>query len=163
MAAADKAQNILDKLENCAEKHGVDIVDVECAGATKAPVVRVRIDWADESRDSISLDEVASETKWISEALDEFDPFSGAYTLEVSSPGLDRPLRREKDFERFAGSDVVLTTNAVEGRKKFTGKLEGLRDGKVALTADDGEHTFALSDIKRCCIKPNFAELLKTK
>lgn len=161
MAVADKAAEILSELEKVAESHGIDIVDVECVGATKAPTVRVRIDWLDESHEGISLDEVTQETKWISEALDELDPLSGSYTLEVSSPGLDRPLRRERDFERFAGEQVSLTTTATEGRKKFTGKLEGLREGNVVLSCDDGEHEFVLSDIKRCTIKPDFAALSK--
>lgn len=156
MAVADKAATILNTLEKAAGTHGVDIVDVECVGATKAPCVRVRIDWFDESKGGISLDDVAAQTKWISDCLDELDPFSGSYTLEVSSPGLDRPLRREHDFERFCGETVCVTTNATTGRKKFTGTLQGMRDGYVVVSTSEGEENFALADIKRCTIKPSF-------
>lgn len=160
MSTADSAANILSELENVAEAHGIDIVDVEVVGATKAPCVRVRIDWADEQKGAISLDDVASETKWISEALDALDPFTTSYTLEVSSPGLDRPLRRERDFERFAGQTVVITTTALEGRKKFTGTLEGIHDGHVVLAIEgEGTHTFALGEIKRAVIKPDYSAL----
>ena len=95
-------KGIIAALEAEAQEHGIDIVDVEVVGATKNPCVRVRIDHADEQAPTITLDEVTAETGWISDAIDELDPFPAAFTLEVSSPGLDRPLRRERDFVRFA-------------------------------------------------------------
>lgn len=158
MAQDDKAAAILEALEVAGAVHGVDILDVELVGATKAPTVRVRIDWLDEAKGTISLDDVAVQTKWVSEVIDVVDPFPGSFTLEVSSPGLDRPLRRERDFERFAGEQVALTTNAVEGRKRFSGKLVGMRDGAVVIDTDEGEQSFELSEIRRCAIKPTFAK-----
>ena len=86
----DRQSQILEALERAAGTHGV--------GATKAPTVRVRIDWLDESRDPITLDDVSAQTGWVSDAIDELDPFPGSFTLEVSSPGLARPLRRARDF-----------------------------------------------------------------
>ena len=65
-----------------------------------------------------------------------------------------RPLRKAHDFERFAGETVVLQTNAYEGRRKFTGTLEGIDGTTVSLTCDDGAFTFDLADIKSCAIKP---------
>lgn len=155
--AQDKAGDILAALEEASCAHGVSIVDVEVVGATKAPTVRVRIEWADDERNPISLDDVASQTRWISEKLDEVDPFPGSFTLEVSSPGLDRPLRRPEDFERYAGSEVALSTTAVEGRKRFSGKLCGLRDGSIVLETEEGEVTVALAELRRCTIKPDFS------
>ena len=76
---AEKA--VIDALEPLAATHGVDIVDVEVVGATKNPTVRVRIDHADETADTISLDEVSEQTGWISEAIDELDPFPGSFML----------------------------------------------------------------------------------
>ena len=155
--AQDKAADILAALEADAPAHGVDIVDVEVVGATKAPCVRVRIDWADEAREGISLDDVAAQTGWVSAAIDELDPFPGSFTLEVSSPGLDRPLRRPRDFERFAGQTVALTTTATEGRRRFSGELLGMRDGSVALATDEGEVLVPLDRLRRCTIKPDFS------
>ena len=156
--AEDKAAAILEVLEVAGAQHGIDVVDVEVVGATKAPTVRVRIDWAydpeNAERGTISLDDVAAQTEWVSEVLDAFDPFSGSYTLEVSSPGLDRPLRREADFERFAGETVVLTTTAVEGRRRYSGKLVGMRDSSVVIVDDEGEVETPLSEVRRCTIKP---------
>ena len=159
--AEDRAAGILAALEAAAGTHGVDVVDVEVVGATKAPTVRVRIDWADESRGTISLDDVAAQTGWVSDAIDELDPFPGSFTLEVSSPGLDRPLRRPRDFERFAGQTVSLATTATEGRRRFTGTLEGVREGSVVLATDEGEVAIALDQVRRCTIKPDFSAAAK--
>ncbi|WP_333790105.1 ribosome maturation factor RimP [Parolsenella catena] len=156
--AQDKAAAILEALEVAGAAHGVDVVDVEVVGATKAPTVRVRLDWSDEGKGTISLDDVAAQTEWVSDVIDVVDPFPGSFTLEVSSPGLDRPLRRERDFERFAGEQVALTTTAMEGRKRFSGKLVGMREGQVVLDTDEGEVSIALDEVRRCTIKPTFAK-----
>ncbi|MDD5800104.1 MAG: ribosome maturation factor RimP, partial [Coriobacteriales bacterium] len=114
------AQALLATLEEQAAQHDVDIVDVEVVGAKSSPVVRVRIDHADESAPGISLDEVTAQTQWISEALDAADPFPGAYTLEVSSPGIDRPLRTLEHFARFKGEEaVVKLVEPLDGRSSY--------------------------------------------
>ena len=150
-------KGIIAALEAKAQEHGIDIVDVEVVGATKNPCVRVRIDHADEQAPTITLDEVTAETGWISDAIDELDPFPAAFTLEVSSPGLDRPLRRERDFVRFAGSDVSLSTTATEGRRKFSGRLEGVEDGRVVLTCDAERFEVPLDEVKKCKVRPDFS------
>ncbi len=163
MAKAGTEEAVLEALERAAADHGVDIVAVEVVGATKNPCVRVYIDHADEEAETITLDEVAAETGWIGEVLDALDPMAGSYTLEVSSPGMARPLRRERDFARFAGADVQLTTTAVEGRRKFTGRLLGFEDGCVRLDCDGEQVSIDLADIKKCNIKPEFPSAGKKK
>ena len=150
-------KGIIAALEAKGAEHGIDIVDVEVVGATKNPCVRVRIDHADEQAPTITLDEVTAETGWISDAIDELDPFPAAFTLEVSSPGLDRPLRRERDFVRFAGTDVSLSTPATEGRRKFYGRLEGVEDGCVVLTCDAERVEVPLDEVKKCKVRPDFS------
>ncbi|WP_028264179.1 ribosome maturation factor RimP [Atopobium fossor] len=147
---------IIEVLEQAGEQNNIDIVDVEVVGATKNPTVRVRIDHLDIEAQSISLDEVAAHTGWIGDLIDQIDPFPDAFTLEVSSPGLSRPLRRAKDFERFAGNTVALSTNAHEGRRRFTGELVGMEHEKVVLLCDGERYEFALDEINRCTIKPDF-------
>ena len=93
MSVEGSVEHIISVLEERALGHDIDIVDVEVVGSTKAPVVRVRIDHADENGKTISLDEVAAETGWISDALDEIDVFPGSFTLEVSSPGMPPAAR----------------------------------------------------------------------
>ena len=151
-------QEIIEALEARADERGVDVVDVEVVGATKAPCVRVRIDHADESAPTITLDEVTEETEWISAALDELDPIPSSFTLEVSSPGMARPLRKERDFERFAGETVQLSLVPGEGRRRYTGTLLGIEDGTVALEVDGERVELPFDDIRKCTIKPDFSD-----
>ena len=150
-------QEIIDALEPPAAERGVDVVDVEVVGATKAPCVRVRIDHADESLPTITLDEVTEETEWISAALDELDPIPSSFTLEVSSPGMARPLRKQRDFERFAGETVQLSLAPGEGRRRYTGTLLGIEDDTVALEVDGERVELPFDDIRKCTIKPDFS------
>ena len=147
---------LLDLLEAEADAHGIDIVDVEVVRASKALTVRVRIDHAAEDAGPITLDEVSTQTAWISDLIDEADPIEGRYNLEVSSPGLARPLRKKRDFVRFAGENVSLTLNVTEGRRKYTGRLEGMEGNTVRITTDEGEFAFEFESIRACTIKPSF-------
>ena len=118
------------------------------------PVLDIRIDHADEDLPAITLDEIAAQSDWIGACIEAIDPFTGSYTLEVSSPGMARPLRKAHDFERFAGETVVLQTTGYEGRRKFTGTLEGIEGTAVTVTCDGEAFSFDLADIKSCTIKP---------
>ena len=149
-------KGIIAALEAKGAEHGIDIVDVEVVGATKNPCVRVRIDHADEQAPTITLDEVSAQTDWVSEAVEDADPFAGAYVLEVSSPGMDRPLRRRRDFERFAGEEVSLATTATEGRRRYTGTLEGLDGDDVVLTCDGREERIPFDEVRTCKIRPAY-------
>ncbi len=148
---------LLASLEAAAPEHEIDIVDVEVVGSAKAPTIRVRIDHLEGVEEPISLDEVSAHTQWISDLVDDADPIESSFTLEVSSPGLARPLRKFHDFERFAGETVRLTTTATEGRRKFTGTLLGVDDEQnIRLECDGETHSIAFSEIKNCKIKPSF-------
>ena len=149
-------QEIIEALEPRAAERGIDVVDVEVVGATKAPCVRVRIDHADESAPTITLDEVTEETEWISAALDELDPIPSSFTLEVSSPGMARPLRKQRDFERFAGETVQLSLTPGEGRRRYTGTLLGIEDGTISLEVDGERVELPYDDVRKCTIKPEF-------
>ena len=155
-AAGDLRLSLIAALEEKAADKGLDIVDVEVVGAKRALIIRVRIDHADPDTDPITLDEVSAETGWISDLLDECDPIEGSYTLEVSSPGMARPLRKRGDFARFAGERVRITTNATEGRRKFTGELLGITDDVVALDCDGERCEIDFETIKTAKICPTF-------
>ena len=86
MVKTKTEQAIIDALEAVAPQHDIDIVDVELVGATKAPCVRVRIEGAEGQ--SLSLNDVTANTKWVGDVIEELDPISSSYTLEVSSPGM---------------------------------------------------------------------------
>ena len=157
MPATGIEQEIIEALEPRAAERGIDVVDVEVVGASKAPCVRVRIDHADEDAPTISLGEVTAETEWISAALDELDPIPSSFTLEVSSPGLARPLRKPRDFERFAGQTVAVSLAPGEGRRRYTGVLLGLENAVVALEVDGERVELPFDQIRKCTIKPDFS------
>jgi ribosome maturation factor RimP len=87
----------------------------------------------------------------LSVALDVEDPIDTAYTLEVSTPGLDRPLHDEKDYRRFAGRLARITTRrALQGRRRFSGRLAGVEEGVVLLDEPSGEQTrLPLAEIEK--------------
>ena len=141
MVKTKTEQAIIDALEAVAPQHDIDIVDVELVGATKAPCVRVRIEGAEGQ--SLSLNDVTANTKWVGDVIEELDPISSSYTLEVSSPGMARPLRRPSDFARFVGENCELTSTATESN--------------VTLELEDGESvTLDFSDVKKCKLKPTY-------
>ncbi|TXF36769.1 ribosome maturation factor RimP [Collinsella sp. BA40] len=157
MVKSKLEQSIIDALEEVASVHGIDIVDVEVVGATKAPCVRVRIDRLD--GEAISLDDVTAQNAWVSDCVEGLDPISGSYTLEVSSPGMARPLRRPSDFERFAGEQVELTTLATQGRRAFKGAIAAVTPDDVTLSLDGEDPdtvTIPFVEVKKCVLKPVF-------
>lgn len=88
---------------------------------------------------SINVEDCEAISKGLSPVLDVADPIPGKYRLEISSPGIDRPLVRPSDFEDWAGHEVRLELKEpVDGRKRFRGELEGFEDGEVRIAADAG-------------------------
>ncbi|MBR3690273.1 MAG: ribosome maturation factor RimP, partial [Eggerthellaceae bacterium] len=128
-----KEKSLLEALEPRAQQEGVEIVTIEITGAKKSPTIRVYVD----SPEGASFDVLASTQAWVNDIMDEIDPFPGAYTLEVSSPGIDRPLRTVEHFERFAGDTAVIKMSSAEsGRSNWTGVLLGIEDECVLLEVE---------------------------
>jgi ribosome maturation factor RimP len=99
---------------------------------------------------TIGVDDCASISREISAVLDVEDPFDGDYTLEVSSPGIDRPLVTAQDFERFAGFEAkVETGRLIGGCKRFRGRLIGLQEGNVRIMVDGATLDLPYPDIQR--------------
>jgi ribosome maturation factor RimP len=118
---------------------GLELVDVEQAGAT----VRVLVD---RPEGGIDLDTVAAASEAVSAALDQHDPVPGRYTLEVSSPGVERPLRTPAHFRRFVGTPVAVRTRpGVEGERRVEGTLEAADDEGVVVAG----RRLAYADIER--------------
>jgi ribosome maturation factor RimP len=99
---------------------------------------------------AMSVDDCADISRSVSALLDVEDPIQGAYALEVSSPGIDRPLTRAKDFERWAGFEAKLEAiQPIEGQKRFRGKMQGLDDqGRVRIQIEAGEVAIPLADVR---------------
>ncbi len=133
------------------EDVGLDLVGLELGREGHRPVLWVFID---RPEGGVTIDDCARVHPEISAALDVEDPITEPYELRVSSPGLDRPLVRATDFERFAGREaVVQLSEPLGGRRKFTGVILGLRTDAVALQCSDGEHEVPLELIHRAHLK----------
>jgi ribosome maturation factor RimP len=129
-------------IEPVAEAAGFELVRVRITGAQRK-TLQVMAERPDKT---MSAEDCAKLSRALSPVLEEHDPLAGAYTLEVSSPGIDRPLVRLKDFADWQGWPAKLELNRlVEGRKRFKGVLAGLDDGKIAFDIE-GEETTALFD-----------------
>ncbi|MFO1060167.1 MAG: ribosome maturation factor RimP [Dongiaceae bacterium] len=129
------------------EAMGYALVRVRFSGGGR-PTLQVmaeRIDGA-----AMAVEDCAEISRTLSALLDVEDPLPGAYLLEVSSPGLDRPLVKPADYERFAGETAqVETARPVDGRKRFRGRLGGLVEGGVRLLLDEGEVVVPFAAIQR--------------
>ena len=142
------AASVVDRIRSVASRvaafYGLDIFDVQFRREAAGMVLRVQIDRpgpAATAEDSVSVDDCARISRDLSAVLDVEDVVPGAYTLEVSSPGLDRPLVRLDDYRRFSGrlAKVVLRS-AIEGQTFFRGRLAGVEsDGEASVVLIDGD------------------------
>jgi len=118
------------------EAMGYEVVRVMIAGG-QAVTLQVMAERHDGK--AMTVDDCAEISRTVSALLEVEDPITGPYRLEVSSPGIDRPLVKQRDFERFAGFKArVEAGEMIDGRRRFIGTLKGVQDGKVAMTLDGG-------------------------
>ncbi|MBZ5630155.1 MAG: ribosome maturation factor RimP [Acidobacteriia bacterium] len=145
--------------ERVTASQGLELVDVEFRGGGKARMLRLFID----KPGGVTHEDCAFVSREVGTILDVEDAVpGGSYTLEVSSPGLDRKLMKPSDFERFAGRRVRLTAREpVEGNRHFEGRLQGLQAGRVALEVGGKKipaHTVEidLGNVERANLVPEF-------
>jgi ribosome maturation factor RimP len=126
--AQDRLREIAERV---ASTSGLEVVEVELRGAGKARMLRVFLD----KPEGVTHEDCASFSREFGTIVDVEEAVPGAsYTLEVSSPGLDRKLYRAKDYERFTGSRVkLMTRNPVHGNRHFEGRLKSFKDGRLTL------------------------------
>jgi ribosome maturation factor RimP len=150
MAVTDLAKLVEELLEPVAEQHGFELVAVEQSGGRHTPVIRVMLD----RKGGIDLDAICEANSWISEVLDAEDPVSGPYTLEVSSPGVDRPLRKREDFGRFAGETATIKAKTEgRGRSAWTGTLVGLEGDDVVLEVEGERVAIPFGSVQKARLK----------
>ncbi|MFL6306525.1 MAG: ribosome maturation factor RimP [Candidatus Sulfotelmatobacter sp.] len=137
----ERVREIADRV---AASSGLEIVDVEFLGGGKARMLRVFLDKLGAGTDplaGVTHEDCAKFSREFGTILDVEDVMPGAYTLEVSSPGLDRTLVKAADFARFTGSRVKLTTRQpVNNNRHFEGRLEKLEDGRLTLDLSVASH-----------------------
>jgi ribosome maturation factor RimP len=119
-----------------AQKHSYELVDVEFIKEGANWYLRVYID----KPGGIHIDDCQIVSHELSEKIDKIDPIEQSYFLEVSSPGLERPLKKDRDFEKYSGELVEMKLfQPVDGRKVFEGELQGLKDNIISIKQDNGE------------------------
>ena len=147
--------------ERAARSHGLEIWDIVSRRETTGQIVRVFIDRpgpAATAEESVSIEDCEQVSREIGTILDVEDPLPFAYTLEVSSPGLNRPLRGEQDYRRFAGRLAKLVVSeAVDNQTAFEGRLRGVEDGTVLLEGPKARmHRLPLRLITRARLEVEF-------
>jgi ribosome maturation factor RimP len=131
---------------------GYECWEIEYSPGRGHGLVRVYIDAAA----GITVEDCERVSHAVSEALDAADPVPGQYTLEVSSPGLERPLRTAAQFARFAGEQVfVEMTQAVDARRRFKGRLVATAGGVIEVEVDGRRHMLPLSGIRKAHLAPD--------
>ena len=130
--------------ERVADSSGLEIVEIEFLGGGKARMLRVFLDKpaaGDQPLSGVTHEDCASFSREFGTILDVEDVMPGSYTLEVSSPGLDRKLIKAADFNRFTGSRLKLTTRQpVDNNRHFEGRLESFKDGRLTLDLSLASH-----------------------
>ena len=140
-----------DLIEPIVEALGYEMVRILTIGQ-KNPTLQIMIDRKDGKE--INVDDCAAVSRKISEVMDEKDPIEDQYSLEVSSPGLDRPLTKPEHFKRFLGYETKIETSVeVQGRKRFKGKTKSVdANNNIVFVMDGAEYEIPFEDIAKAKI-----------
>jgi ribosome maturation factor RimP len=134
------------------EAMGCEFWGLEYLSSGRSAMLRIYID-----NNPVTVDDCEKVSRQVGSLLDVEDLISSEYTLEVSSPGLDRPLYTLEQYERYVGEDVALRLRfPFEGRRKFKGRLVGVEGEDILLVVEDHEFLFPISSIEKANIVPRF-------
>jgi len=137
-------ERLWEAIEPYVAKEGIELDDLEIVGSVDASIVRVTID----AEGPVDVDRIARISRSISRMLDEDDPLEGAYTLEVTSPGLERKLRRPRHYEKSIGREVkVKTLEPVDEAYKHRGIVVGSNFDGFVLEVDGAQRTIAFDNV----------------
>jgi len=144
MAQANKQLQAV--IEPAVTALGYELVGIEYIAQGKHSVLRIYID----QDEGITVDDCAEVSHQVSAVLDVEDPVQGVYTLEVSSPGLDRPLFTEAHYVRYLGEQAEIRLRSpLEGRRKFKGRLQAVNDGQVEIEVDGEVYSINLDNVDK--------------
>lgn len=148
-------------VESAVRALGYELVGVEHLSQGKRSIVRVFID----SERGITLADCERASHQISGVLDVEDPIRGQYNLEVSSPGLDRPLFTVEHYTRFLGEKVKIRLRlAINGRRKFTGRIQKVENGVITIVDDaDQEFELTIDDIEKANLVPDYDAISRSR
>lgn len=143
--------NVQRPIETAVQGLGYELVGVEYLPQGRRSLLRVYID----TPDGVTVEDCERVSHQVSGVLDVDDPIHGQYVLEVSSPGLDRPLFTAEHYRRFAGRRVRLRISPpLDGRRNFSGVLRGLRDNLVVIAQEEGEVEIPLRHVEQARLVP---------
>ena len=146
-------QNLQEMLQGAVEDLGCDLWGIECQRAGRFMTVRLFID----KEGGVTVDDCADVSRQVSAILDVEDPIADKYNLEVSSPGLDRPLFTLPQFERYIGQDIAVHLRIpVIERRKWQGKLERIEKDMVTLIVDGQEQVLVFGNIQKANVVAKF-------
>ena len=146
-------QNLQEMLQGAVEDLGCELWGIECQRAGRFMTVRLFID----KEGGVTVDDCADVSRQVSAILDVEDPIADKYNLEVSSPGLDRPLFPLSQFERYIGQDIAVHLRIpVMERRKWQGKLERIENDMVILIVDGQEQVLVFGNIQKANVVAKF-------
>jgi ribosome maturation factor RimP len=152
---AEVAERVEFLLRGAVEEQGMELVCVQYLAQQRSPLLRVYID----KPGGVTLEDCQTVSRQASVLLDVEDLISARYVLEVSSPGLDRPLFRVDDYLRFSGREVrLITREKIDSRRRFTGFIEDLRDGVVQLSCQEKTYQIPFGMITKANLVYRFAD-----
>ena len=145
-------QKLTELISAPVEALGFELVGIEFVRARQS-TLRIYID----SENGINVDDCADVSHQVSAVLDVEDPITTAYTLEVSSPGMERPLFTAAHYARFIGEEVSLTLRmAVQNRRRWVGKIKAVEGETITVNVEGKDEAFALSNIQKANLVPQF-------
>lgn len=153
MILASLEQKLQELLIGSIEDLGFELVGIECQRTGRYLTVRIFID----KEGGVTIDDCADASRQASAILDVEDPIADKYNLEVSSPGLDRPLFTLAHYQRFVGQDVAIHLRIpVADRRKWQGRLEKVENDMITLMVDGQSQVFIFGNIQKANIVPKF-------
>jgi len=148
-----KRNNLQDLIEPVVAALGYELVGVEYLSQGKHSILRVYID----TPDGVTVDDCSKVSGQVGALLDVEDPIRGEYNLEVSSPGLDRPLFTIAHFEQFIGHECVIRMKMpIDGQRNFTGLIKSIIDGSVNLELDNRTVSLSIDMVDKANLVPEF-------
>lgn len=148
-------KHLWDLFEPVVNGMGYDLIEIEYLPNPKHGVLRLFID----KESGIQVEDCSAVSRQISAVIDVEDPVSGKFNLEISSPGMDRPLRRAEDFQNYSGEIVKIKTSmAFEGQRNFKGRLKGLEQDLVIVECEDKEVRLPITAIDKARLVPDFGK-----
>ncbi|BCG62967.1 MAG: ribosome maturation factor RimP [Methyloprofundus sp.] len=147
-------EHLLELIEPVVEGLGYECVGVEFSSHPQHGFLRIYID----AEQGVGMEDCTKVSHQVSGVLDVDDPIAGEYNLEVSSPGMDRPLFKLQQFEQFIGSIVQVNLfKPVDGRRKITGLIEKVEDGKVYLQQDGQVYRVPFQAMSKARLEPDYS------